>query len=290
MSVKHSVAEQYADAALGERVLGALAAAGLDIGHLDVNQLALVDEFHIGGREATAALGALLDLRPGLRVLDVGSGIGGAARHLAATYGCHVTGIDLTEPFVRLATDLTRRTGLSDRVMFQQGSALALPFEAASFDAATMIHVGMNIEDKAGLFAGVHKVLKPGGIFGIFDIVQMEAGALSFPMPWSSKPETSFVSPPAEYRRLLGAAGFIVEKERVRRDFALGFFREMHAKAEAAKAGGETMLSTQLIMGLDFPQKMRNAVAGVEQGLIAPAELICRTAGDTPVRVSGSIN
>lgn len=276
MNLEHSVAAQYDDQALGERVLGALAAAGLNVEHLDVGELAPLDEFHIGGRKATAEFAAQLGLRPGLNVLDVGSGIGGPARHLASAYGCRVTGIDLTESFVRLATDLTRRTGLSDRVTFRLGSALALPFEPASFDAATMIHVGMNIEDKAGLFASVRKVLKRGGVFGIYDIMHFEAGALTFPVPWSSKPQTSFVAPLAEYRSLLATAAFVVEKERVRRDFALAFFREMRAQAEAAKASGKPMLGTQLIMGPTFPQKMQNAVAGVEGGVIAPVELICR--------------
>jgi len=279
MNIEHTVAAQYDDEALGERVLGALAAAGLDIEHLDADELAPVDEFHIGGRQATAEFAAQLGLRPGIRALDVGSGIGGPARYLASAYGCRVTGIDLTETFVRVATDLTRRAGLSDRVTFRQGSALALPFEPASFDAATMIHVGMNIEDKAGLFAGVHKILKPGGVFGIFDIVQMEADGLTFPLPWSSQPETSFVAPLSDYRRLLIAAGFAVEKERLRRDFALAFFREMREKAQAAKTNGKMMPTPQqLIMGPDFPRKMQNAVAGVERGLIGPVELICRAA------------
>lgn len=276
MNVEHSVAAQYGDQGLGERVLAALAAAGLDVEHLDSNELAPVDEFHIGGQQATAELAAQLGLRAGLSVLDVGSGIGGPARFFASAYGCRVTGIDLTESFVRVATDLTRRTGLSDRVTFRQGSALQLPFEPASFDAATLIHVGMNIEDKAGLFASVHKALKPGGVFGIFDIMHIEAGALTFPVPWSSKPETSFVAPLTDYRRLLTAAGFVVGTERVRRDFALAFFREMRAKMEAAKVSGKMTLSTQLIMGSDFPQKMQNVQASVEQGLIAPIELICR--------------
>jgi hypothetical protein len=101
---------------------------------------------------------------------------------------------------------------------------------------------------------------------------------LTFPVPWSSKPETSFVAPLADYRRLLAAAGFAVGKVRVRRDFALAFFREMRAKAKSARESGKAVLSTQLIMGPEFPQKMQNVVACVERGLIAPVELICSAA------------
>jgi ubiquinone/menaquinone biosynthesis C-methylase UbiE len=188
-----------------------------------------------------------------------------------------VTGIDLTESFVHVATDLTRRAGLADLVTFRQGSALSLPFPPRSFDAATMIHVGMNIEDKAALFSGVNKVLRPGGRFGIFDIMELESGALTFPVPWSSKPDTSFVAPLADYRRMLSDSGFIVEKERNRRDFAIAFFSEMREKALAAKTSGKLSPSPQqLIMGPDFQGKMKNAVSAVERGLIAPVELICR--------------
>jgi ubiquinone/menaquinone biosynthesis C-methylase UbiE len=276
MDVERNVAAHYDDAALGERLLGALAAAGLDIEHLSADTLAPVDEFHIGGRQATVEFAAQFGVRATMRLLDVGSGIGGPARYFAAAHGCQVTGIDLTEAFVRVARDLTRRAGLSRSVSFHHGSALALPFERASFDGAYMIHVGMNIEDKAKLFTEVRGVLKPGGSFGIFDLMRTGEGDLVFPVPWSSRPETSFVVEVVAYRKLLEAAGFTVLKQRVRRDFALAFFREMQAKAAAAKASGQPMLGTQLIMGADFPNKMRNAIEGIERGLIAPVEQICR--------------
>lgn len=276
MDIEKSVAAHYGDEALGQRLLDALAAAGLNIDRLNPDELAPVDEFHIGGRQATVDLATELELRPGLRLLDVGSGIGGPARYFAHAHGCEMVGIDLTEAFVRVATDLTRRAGLSAKARFHQGSALDLPFEAASFDGATLIHVGMNIEDKARLFANVRHVLRPGGVFGIFDLMRTAEGALEFPVPWSNRPETSFVAEPTAYRAQLEAAGFAVLKERNRRDFALAFFREMRAKAEAAKASGKPMLSTQLIMGPEFPQKMKNAMNAVEAGIIAPVELICR--------------
>ncbi len=278
MDTERSVAAHYDDEALGRRLLDALGSAGHDIERLTPDQLAPVDEFHIGGRQATAEFAAQLGLHPGLRLLDVGSGIGGPARYFAHAHGCHVVGIDLTEAFVRVATDLTRRAGLSNAVKFRQGSALDLPFEAERFDAATLIHVGMNIEDKASLFAGVRAALKPGGCFGIFDLMRTGAGDLAFPVPWSSRPETSFVVEPATYRKLLEAAGFTVVKERSRRDFALSFFREMRERADAAKASGQPMMGIQLIMGADFPDKMRNVMAGVEHGVIAPVELIARAA------------
>lgn len=101
-----------------------------------VETLAPADEFHVRGLAATKEMAARLNLTPAIRVLDVGSGLGGPARWLAATYGCHVTGIDLTAAFCAAAEVLTTRLGLNDRVTFRHGSALDMPFEDESFDVA----------------------------------------------------------------------------------------------------------------------------------------------------------
>ncbi|MSO69324.1 MAG: class I SAM-dependent methyltransferase [Alphaproteobacteria bacterium] len=275
MNIEQSIAAHYGDETFGKRLLEALSASGLDINRLSPDELAPIDEFHIGGRLATAELAAQLGLRPGLKLLDVGSGIGGPARYFAHAFGCEVIGIDLTEAFVRIATDLTRRASLSDRVKFQQGSALDLPFEAASFDGATMLHVGMNIDDKPRLCRAVRKVLRPGAFFGIYDLMRTGPGDIEFPVPWSSRPETSFVVEPSVYRAALEAAGFTLSKERNRRDFALDFFRDMQAKAKAA-GGGASPLGPALIMGPEFKDKLRHVVEAIERGAIAPIELIAR--------------
>src|ERR1700687_255473 len=120
-------------------------------GKLEESDLAAVDEFHVGGLEATQELAAHMDLRPGLRLLDVGSGIGGPARYFASEHGCAVTGIDFTQEVVRVATSFAPRTNLHRLVEFRQGSALQLPSAPATFDRAYMIHVGMNIADKPGI-------------------------------------------------------------------------------------------------------------------------------------------
>ena len=92
-----------------------------------------LDQFHTRGLAATAELAELAGITADMSVLDVGSGVGGPARFLAATYGCHVTGVDLSEPFVDAARYLTERTGQSGQVSFQVASALELPFDDGSF-------------------------------------------------------------------------------------------------------------------------------------------------------------
>ena len=100
---------------------------------------------------------AQLEFLPHLHVLDIGCGLGGASRYFAQEHGCRVTGVDLTDEYVRVAAMLSQRVGLEDRVSYLRCSALRLPFGAASFDGAYMLHVGMNIRDKAALFAEVRR-------------------------------------------------------------------------------------------------------------------------------------
>jgi ubiquinone/menaquinone biosynthesis C-methylase UbiE len=159
-------------------------------------------------------------------------------------------------------------------VSYQQGSALSLPFSPDTFDGAYMLHVGMNIEDKATLFREVRRVLKPDGVFGIYDVMREGTGDFSFPVPWATTAETSFVVSAESYRRLLQHAGFTVEKERNRRDFAIEFFRQMRARA--AQSGGPPPLGLHILMGVATPQKVANVIENLERGLLGPTEIICR--------------
>jgi len=275
MTVEQNVAQHYTHGALEAAILEALRKSGKDPERLEPDDLAPGDEFHIGGREATAAFAEQLPLRPGLRLLDVGSGIGGPARYFANHQKCHVTGIDLTDEFVRVARGLSQRVGLADTVAFVQGSALDLPFPAGSFDGAYMLHVGMNIGDKATLFGQVKRMLKPDGFFGIYDVMRTGPGDIMFPVPWASTGATSFVADDATYRRLLTEAGFKVVNERERRAYALEFFAK--TKARIAETGVPP-LGTHIVIGPDFQQKLANLVAVIERGVIAPVEMIARAA------------
>lgn len=276
MTLEQAVARHYAHGSLEETILDALTAAGKDLTRLAPKDLAPVDEFHVGGRQATVAFAQQFGLQPGMRLLDIGCGLGGAARYFALEHGCRVTGIDLSGEYVNVANALAGRVGLDERVTCEQGSALALPFEPGGFDAAYMLHVGMNIEDKAGLFAEVRRVLAPAGLFGIYDVMRLADGELSFPVPWASGPESSFVADAATYRRLLADAGFEVIGERNRRDFALEVFAQMRARGAAA---GPAPLGLHIVMGASAAQKVRNMIGDISSGLLAPTELICRVAG-----------
>ncbi|HEY5764140.1 MAG TPA: methyltransferase domain-containing protein, partial [Rhodocyclaceae bacterium] len=146
-TTKDIVRQHYARAGIAASILSALAEAGKDVQRLTPADLAPVDQFHVRGRAATLELARVAGIDASMRVLDVGCGIGGTTRGLAAEFGCHVTGIDLTDEYCRAAVLLSERVGLSDRVGFRQADATRLPFEAGSFDLVWTEHVAMNIAD-----------------------------------------------------------------------------------------------------------------------------------------------
>jgi len=273
MKTEQQVAEQYRHGALERAILDAVAASGRDAERLTRRDLGGADEYHLGSHAATAGLASDLGLVSGLRVLDIGAGIGGPARYFAEAHGCVVHGIDLSDEYVRVANALTRRCGLAEQASFSQASALAIPFADRSFERATMIHVGMNIADKAKAFAEVRRVLKPGGLFGVYDVLLAGADEIAYPMPWAMTAATSFLETPDAYRALLAAVGFALEKERNWRDLSL----EMSRKAQTKTAQhGAPPLGLHILMGPSTPQRIANVIRALEQRAIAPIEIIAQ--------------
>ena len=156
------------------------------------------DQIHGGGLAATVKHASLIPFGPDTRVLDIGCGIGGPARYFAATFGCRVTGIDLTADYIDAARLLTGKMGLQDRIDFECADATKLPFEDDAFDVVWSQNVTMNIEDRAALFAGVHRVLRPGGIFTLTELALGPNGAPAYPLPWARDPSYSFLIPPTK--------------------------------------------------------------------------------------------
>ena len=269
MNIEQKVASYYTHEKLEDKILGMLRSAGKNIDQLRADDLSAIDEFHLGGREATQALIDFMQLRPGMHLLDVGCGIGGPARYFAER-GCQVTGIDLTEEFVRVAESLTRLVKLDQKVQVRQASALELPFAPGTFDGAYTIHVCMNIADKAGVFREVARVLKPGARFTIYDIMRTSDGTPTFPVPWAQTSETSFVASVDDYRKGLQAAGFRIDHQRDRRQFALDFMQRMMAQS----ASGPPALGIHVLMGEQAPLMLKNVYLAIASGVLSPVELV----------------
>ena len=261
MTSPDAVEKHYRGHGLAERIFAALAAEGHDTGKLTPEILAHYDEFHVGGLAATERFSGRLLLDPALRLLDVGCGVGGTARAIAKGTGCAVTGIDLTSSFITAGAEINKRCDLEQLVTLHHSSALDMPFEDGVFDRAMMLHVGMNIADKAGLLAEVARVLVPGGIFGIYDIMQVGEGTVRFPMPWASISEISAVATPRDYLAAAETAGFTLVAQHDETAAAEGFFKHVLA----------TKLPTEPSKA---PDPFRNLAAHIEAGILAPTELI----------------
>jgi ubiquinone/menaquinone biosynthesis C-methylase UbiE len=249
------VSRHYGIANVLEIILDALRAEGKDPEKLSAADLAPVDEFHIRGREATVELAAMAGVHAGMRVLDVGSGVGGSTRYLASEFGCRVAGIDLTPQYCQTAEALTRLAGIDGLVEFHCASALEIPFEDATFDLAWTQHVQMNIADKAGLYREIARVVRPGGRLAFHDILAGPGGPPHFPVHWANGPELSFLIAPGELRTLLESSGFRILQWKDTTEVATNWFL---GAIERRRKSGAPALGLHLLLGDTAPQKIQN--------------------------------
>lgn len=267
------VEEHYTQRDLTAAILEALAAAGKDVDNLTLEDLAPVDEFHVRGQEATAELARSARLDETMHVLDVGSGVGGPSRYLAAEFGCRVTGLDLTEEYCRTAQLLADRIGLGDRIVYRQGNALNMPFDDESFEVAWTQHTAMNIKDKLRLYSEMWRVVKPSGLIAIYDILAGAGGPVHFPVPWAREPSISFLAVPDELRGLLKKAGFAIVSWRDTTDLGREWFRAMRRRAQKE---GTSTLGFHVLLGPDFQTMAQNMVRNLEENRIRLIEVLAR--------------
>lgn len=263
---QQSVNQQYGQADLRTKVLTALQNAGKNVDALTRADLSTFDEFHIGGIAETRSLAAMAGLQPAMHILDVGSGLGGPARTLAAEFDCRVTGIDLTEAFCQTAEMLTERVGLSDRVQFRQGNALDMPFDDASFDVVWTQFAAMNIGEKSRLYDEMKRVLRPGGKLVLYEVMAGAQGDLNFPVFWANDPSLSFLRPPDEIRALLAEKGF---NKLVWNDLtaqASEWYKAIIARAQ--QDGPPPPLSFNVFIVDSVPQKAANVLRNLEENRI----------------------
>jgi len=247
--------------------------SGRDLDSLTPEDLLFFDEIHIGGKTATLNLAKKANLKPGDRVLDVGCGIGGPARTLAAEFGCRVFGIDISEEFCEIAKIVTQAVGLEDKVDFQFGDALDMPYPDDSFDIIWSQHCSMNIENKARLFFQFRRVLKKDGQLITHDIVSGAVQPMHFPVPWARNEEINFLIPADEQKKLLEQAGFKMSQWNEITVESIAWF---HDQIKRSKTERKSPLHQFLIFGEDLRQMGPNILKNMMEKRISVVEGIWR--------------
>lgn len=261
--VSETVTQHYArSGSLAQRILD-IAHGLAGQGEPTVGDLAPLDQFHMRGEQATAEFAEMVSPQPGKLCVDLGCGIGGPARWLAAHCDVPVLGFDLTESYCRDAGLLSRAVGLSDSVRFACADATRLPLAEDSIDLVWTQHAAMNVPDKVALYREVARVLKRGGRLALHDIMAGPEGPPYFPAPWASTPESSFLLPSGEIRELLAAAGLT---ELVWHDHTADALAWVHRRRADLEAGKPRPPGPHLFLGESFKEMASNFARSLEDG------------------------
>ena len=274
MTAASDILGHYTSGDLLARLEARLREDGVDPARPTIEALAPYDHFHGRGLEATEDLADLLQVSGTDHVLDVGSGLGGPARYFARRFGCRVSGVDLTAEFCDVARHLTSVLGLGERVSFEQGDAMAMPFADAAFDGAYSMNVSMNIADKRAFYREIHRVLKPGGWLGLSEVARGPGGEPHYPTPWARTASTSLLATSDETRANLVASGFAIESLRDTTEASFAWAARSRAVVEA---GGKPLhRAVSLIHGALAEEIMANSGRASRECRTVPIELVCR--------------
>lgn len=246
---------------------------GTNLDNVKIADLAPVDEFHLGGTAGTQfVIEELKAVKKG-DFLDIGCGLGGPARHISSVLNRKIFGIDLTPSFIKVGNELSELVGARDLVELFEGSALETPFSDNKFEAAYMVHVGMNIDKKVELFEEIKRLVRPEGLFVIFDVMTVGSSPINYPVPWASKKSESAVENLESYCRYLEQVGFTVIKSQLLADFAKNFIEEA---IERKKSQGVAPLGLHLLLGESSDLKMKNVFEQVLMGNVAPGLIVAQ--------------
>nr|WP_298249245.1 class I SAM-dependent methyltransferase [uncultured Halomonas sp.] len=259
LSTHYDALADRGEGSLTLRLRDAYRATGRDPDRLTLDEIAGIDQLHLGGRAASRTLATLGALRPEMRVLDVGCGTGGASRLLADEFSCQALGVDITASFVEVAAWLSDATGLGKKTRFLCADAARTPLPDASFETVWCQHALMNMPDVAQVLAEWRRLLVPGGRVLLHEVVAGDnPGPLALPVPWASTPAESHLQTRADLERRLDEAGFeLVAWEDVTRE-ALAW-RQKHSRREADEPPrGPALPGPGMIFGERFPTMGRN--------------------------------
>jgi len=273
MTDTKAIADHWARGDVYALILAALKKMSKPLEGLTLEDLAPVDQFHARGLPATVELADRLPIRAGQHIVDIGCGLGGPARYMAKRFNCHVSGVDITEPFVQAGHKLSALLGMEGRVTIEHGDGRRLPYPDARFDGAYTQHVTMNVADRPAFFSEAFRVLKPGAFFALTEHGLGPKGDVHHPVPWSEDGRGEYLVTPSETRALLQGAGFQdIDLEDTGTRYVAGYRMSL----EKAEKGALPPLGLHLLMGETALQKMRNSARNIEEGRTHPIQVVCR--------------
>lgn len=276
MTTRNTIADHWAQGDVYSRIVSALKDMSRPLDSLTLEDLAPVDHFHARGFPATVELADRLPIARGQHILDIGCGLGGPARYFAKRFGCRVTGIDITLPFVEAGRKLTALLRMELQVAIDHGDAMRLPYESGTFDGACAQHVTMNIADRERFFAEALRVLKPGGFLALTEHGLGPSGNPHHPVPWSADGSGAYLVSPENTVEALRSQGFVdIEVEHTGAKYIAAYAVAI-AKAEQ---GTLPPLGVHLLLGERALEKTRNAKRNIEEGRTQPIQVICRKPG-----------
>ena len=251
-------------------------------GSVDSLRLAGLDQFHAMGLAATEQLAQTAGIQRGSAILDAGSGLGGPSRYLVSTYGCRVTGVDLSPSYVAVAKLLAQRTHLDELVSYEVGDLSVLPFGDSSFDVVWTQHVVMNIPERERLYLEFRRVLKSGGKLALFDVLATDANLKPhFPVPWAENGETSFLFTEAETITALQRAGFTVAAWNDVTTEVAEWFGQQRPPANDFSLG--------IILGPRLAEMLANLARNIREGRVRFVMGVCTADGEHSAKPKNSL-
>ncbi len=263
--VETKIISHYTMGDAKERIFSALDLHRAAPGSVSVEALFPVDQLHHGGVALTEQMANVAGMKPNMKVLDAGSGIGGSARFLAHKFNCDIETVDLSEEYIRTATALDELVGLSEKVSHNVGSVTEMPFDDDTFDVVWSQNVTMNVPDKKAMFSEAKRVLRRNGVFVLTHIGRSNDAPLDYPVPWAMTEETCFAMSPEDLLLTLSNAGFGCVTD--------------HAAGVPAAPPPPLPLGQpddSLVMGNDMPQRRANSGKAVTDGRLVPMMVTAR--------------
>jgi phosphoethanolamine N-methyltransferase len=177
-----------------------------------------------GGKETSAEFLRLLGLRSGIKVLDIGCGIGGCVFQIAADYGAYVDGVDISHNMIEIGSQRCKEQGLEDKVKLYQGDCLEREY-GTTYDVVHSRDVFLHIHEKPRIFSIIRNVLAPGGLLAFTDYCRGE-GPLSTKFDTYIRQREYCLHTVDEYRDLIERAGFVD----VKAEDKTGYFLEINRR------------------------------------------------------------